>query len=573
MQDYSANSLKTNSKAWDFYRLQKYDDCLNEIAAILGKDRLNPDANYLAALIFYSVYRFDEARMHLDVAKLSTPKKTEYLELEKEMKFYFPNLDDYIEKRLKKDQDCISFIQVHKLRQSFIPSLTIGDLIIEIDQLWSIENYFKEKSASTLFGDGPSDYRAFQEDIIENGFLRVVCPVCGSHCISQNSYPVFYHLHTNPTFYEFSCCVQYYAIVGFPTSRLMGLYVEGENQHLIIGYLPYNSESVLGEVFRQDYGQHHFRQLIAAFNLLRETFSREMEQYRERKDRKITLLYGFQRNMSHFIREEAFYVAQFLSNRTSVDILLSGGSDYFGMSDLIPIAPKIRFRGHDYHRMFNLFPQALKLGAFALRLSGEQYDSRIWRRKLLELAKKREFRQLEKFYKEIGSNNRIIWLTIRGGPRRWVNQVAGLTQLINNLAHEDDELLFALDGIPGDRGLVTEIINKVASPENCIDFTRLTLTQSLVMFDNSVTFVMPYSNANVFPYLSDKPGIFHGTRNMSDGNIKMSNADFRADSNYIGGDKVVGDHPQQFDYNLDVPKLVSMTLETYRNCLSQVEAS
>jgi hypothetical protein len=103
----------------------------------------------------------------------------------------------------------------------------------------------------------------------------------------------------------------------------------------------------------------------------------------------------------------------------------------------------------------------------------------------------------------------VVWLTLRAHNRKWVDEGAHLSRLVEAVTEKYPRAAFVLDGMGDVRGSADEILQTDA---HIIDAVGRSFTEALACFSLCDSYVMPYSNSCALHMVDPRPGVVHGLK-------------------------------------------------------------
>jgi len=350
----------------------------------------------------------------------------------------------------------------------------------------------------------------YVRQLVEEQRLSAPCLQCGQPVESHESYPVFACEFFAPVFYRFSCCVEFYVIVGFQPARLVGLFIPGEMA--IISAFDY--DNVLARMY---YGPDTFLKHVHAFYALQSKYLRQVFDYRQTDSPKpLAISCAYVNNISHHVREEMPLVYKLVKSEGHLPddaTVIVGSKDTLDLGDLLgcedSVVDSTRLPGGHLGAGEVLFDHIVSQKLFLTRAGCLEHIPAGLSEAVMSRARQLGREQITSEGRWLDSHSPLIWLTLRGNYRLWREQRQGLAQVVQQVRTRYPEAGFILDGSMGDRALGDEVLADLGAPEHVTNCMGMGMLASLALFERIDAYLMPFSNANFFPVVVPKPGVMH----------------------------------------------------------------
>lgn len=336
----------------------------------------------------------------------------------------------------------------------------------------SLNNFTKR------IGKVTHDNKEFQNRIIKDGYAYAVCPISGKILKSNQSILVEYSV----VFYRFTGAIVFYLITG------------NLGAGLIKDSLYFPSYNLLVRYENEYYGFHpkhltHLKAIILSNSL---AFFHYF--YNQNKVNKVCLLIGHS-NFAHYLWNELSGLYRLKQNN-----LLKNIEQFFvlreplgSISQIFPEISIEKIRYLEPERTLKtlnvsvLHPnQSLPLEVFTTIAEqnnffvnvGDKFIPNGLTRTIYRIALQNTNIEVKKKIKSAKSTCfPLLWISIRTQDRTWLNQVEGLTQIINSLAQKFPKLGVVFDGfsLPADY-----ILNSIDLDEQSLEMQLVKTEKEIV---------------------------------------------------------------------------------------------
>ena len=373
-----------------------------------------------------------------------------------------------------------------------------------------IVRYYNEASNTEDYEDVDYGVKTYIIDALAVQAMRSYCLECGKEIHSSESYPIFISGFGSPIFYRFSCCLDYYHIIGFQPPSLMGIFIPESRS--VLSFFNYDHP-----VARAHWSTGVFTRNVTGLYAMLSKHQGLVSRFRaSRAERKLCLAVCFCCNLGHQFREELPMLYKRLTlvgdadptdyilgpyQFLSVSTMLQGGNLICSYDDRDPaqLADEV-FRDALYRDRFMVLPCSADHIPDSMAAG------------VIDSAEAEESRFYDSICREVGSRNPVIWFTLRSHMRYWVDQLDGHEQIIRRVKEKYPDAAFIMDGMERERPLVQQLMGRFDDNSFIYNCAGTNVRQALLIFRLATAFVMPYSNSAFLTMILPKPGIFHGIR-------------------------------------------------------------
>lgn len=407
-------------------------------------------------------------------------------------------------------------------------------------------------------------------DALQQGAMVSFCLGCGRVVRSDRCVPVLIDLFFFPLLYRFKCCLTYYLIHGCQPPAAVGLYLPA--QDTVISFFNYSTV-----ISRLDWGYEKFSVLIESFKRVQVLQGAELNAYLDSPHpAQLTLCLGFNPNAGHQVREELGVYQKLLAPPPMdepVDVIV-GPSDYFEAGQWLGPAARIRrLPIQTIHDTGNaLLTEVLDKHLFLLRLGTHAHMPASLEQTLRARCEQREQALMALVKPMLAPFFPRVWITLRSHSRVWVNQVDGLSLLMEAILMAFPNACFLIDGLEREHSTLSRIAQHFSYVDRIFSFIGADLLRGLSLFTCADMYVIPFSNANLMPMIVRRPGILYGQRGwIPEGEaLLVPREDAIPGQHVVGwrvstGDPKLDDNPTRANYDLPLAELVEKALNVARS--------
>jgi hypothetical protein len=418
------------------------------------------------------------------------------------------------------------------------------------------------------------EFRLYQENIVETGYIYTVCPLSGKILRTNQSFFI-HHMNAIPIgIYRFVGQQLFYLVfTGFPF-HVIEIYFP--NQSLIINFSNNHNVALNNTIF------------LSEFKALVVTYWRQVKHYIEDNQKKpVANVLGWMSNWGHYIWNELSYMQYYYNQKKlgKINKFLVKSNRGFSIDDIYPEVQTAFLETGD-----QLFKEILEQNVFAIRIADvlqikEEFADRLYHacqgkctQDFLE-----QVNQAKKHFPLI-----LIW--IRSHYRVWLSQTEGIANIINRLSAEFPNLGIIFDG--WGRG---ESYDQSATIE--IERVNETIQQILPLIDQKIYiynsngsmnfekavwsraidfYIAPPGSNLTFPiWIGGKPGVVHGT-NLSQDEFVTNHWSSAVRENAVDAvalqpDEITSENPLIYNYNMDWQRIYDEIVNLIRQKKSNEE--
>lgn len=399
---------------------------------------------------------------------------------------------------------------------------------------------------------------AYQQTILETGYILSLCPICGKVVKSNQSFCISLHAHEQPIFYRFNCCQEFYLIDGRSIRARMGVYIPARK--LVVSFIDYKAYPH-DEIY---YSKDVFDSWVSTFLSYVKRNKGKVEEYTSNGPKKTALLCCFTRNHNHHLFDE-ISALQFIieNNRLRKDIiLLKGPCDSFDVSGIFPELGSnktLSFDGSKQYLSSSIFNAVVENNLLATKVffTGplqEKVAQRIYYAAYDKCSE--EFMSL---VRESANGFPLIWITLRSHNRSWISQVEGIVNIIKEFHSEFPDCGVVFDGVKKEQKVLNDILQSLPSEIRYYDALSCKFHETIVWSKFITFFIAPRGNGCLFTTIANKPGILHTHTEWSHGPGKKPGEPYCVDRREncvlavpVKGDTIYEKNKDVFTYDYDL---------------------
>ncbi len=297
----------------------------------------------------------------------------------------------------------------------------------------------EQLSSQKKFHLGLPTYRdsLWQQVVIENGYAYTYCPLSGQPLKSNKSFVVSMRGYVF-LLYFFEGKEPFFLVSGSIYGFEYGVYYP--NLNICVQYYNCIPEITLADT-------------VLEFKSLTRNNVQLVEEYLSKNQKNGNLLInGVSSNMAHHVWQELTGL-HFLSSTLlteKINFFLFGPHDYFNMAAIFPEINKSRIirLNESPDQLFSLTLLLNTTSCFCFHPK----ITKVLQNRIVEVATKYSSPETTRQIKHLKKKYPVIWFGIRSNYRRWINQIEGISSVINSLHKDYPNLAVILDGwsrVPG----------------------------------------------------------------------------------------------------------------------------
>ena len=346
--------------------------------------------------------------------------------------------------------------------------------------------------------------------LLECGKAFCPCPVCGRTLVSDQAFLLRQPELHFVTAHRFVCHEEFYLFKTMPI--IIGLYLPA--RELFVSAQPRSMD--MRYMF---YEERELRGLIGRFRLLCLRRLDGVREYARPVPKKRLALCGNWVNFGHHVRNELGGIQALLDAglpEIFADSLITL-SDIFEVETLFPELPgPRRLPPGDIHRQaFEAFRIPVDHGLLPVMIHyGGPFQESL-ARKVFAMAEQR----CRTFALELAAAVRrhcpVVWVTLRS-TRAWISQNEGFIRLLGRLHARFPTLAVVFDGLDEERGRMREIMAGLPRQLPVFDALCLNRFETIHLARHIDVHVSPLGSGATFMGIVNKPGVFHGGKDICD---------------------------------------------------------
>ncbi len=366
--------------------------------------------------------------------------------------------------------------------------------------------HFQDMEPNLPHADWRHGVYRFQIDLLQRGYLQSFHLETGRVITTRCSLPAHGDTVLNPVFYRFDDPEEHYLIIGFHPPRLVGFYFPKRKQVVSIMN---HAHPVLVQGWEP-------ARLAMSCRMLEELMhGRESEvaaYCADAENHRLILTQSFHPNVGHQLREEFSMLWKFFNENESATRILTGPFDILDLSQQLPaevLREDITLDESEAPWAVTFFDAVLERGLLVGRMGCNSHMPATMQVALQEGFRRRHPAELAQMRAELRDRWPVVWLTLRAHNRKWVDEGAHLSRLVEAVTKEYPHAAFILDGMGDVRASADEILQTDA---RIIDAVGRSFTEALTCFSLCDSYVMPYSNSCALHMVDPRPGVVHGLK-------------------------------------------------------------
>lgn len=350
----------------------------------------------------------------------------------------------------------------------------------------------------------------FDTTLLECGKAFCPCPVCGRPLVSDQAFLIRQPELHFVTAHRFRCHEEYYLFKTMPI--IIGMYLPG--RELFVSAQPRSMD--MRYMF---YEERQLRGLIDHFKLLCLRRFDGVREYARSTPKKRLVLCGNWVNFGHHVRNELGGIQALLDAGLSeifADFMVTF-NDIFDVGKLFPELPTPRQLTHgEFHRQaFEAFriPVDHDLLPVMIHYGGDFQE--VLAQKLYAMARERCRAFALELAETVRNHRPVVWVTLRS-TRAWISQNAGFAAMLRRLQASFPEMAVIFDGLEEERGRMRAIVAGLPPEMPVYEGLCLNRFETIHLARHIDVHVSPLGSGATFMGIVNKPGVFHGGRDICD---------------------------------------------------------
>ncbi|MCC3571016.1 MAG: tetratricopeptide repeat protein [Microcoleus sp. PH2017_40_RAT_O_B] len=374
--------------------------------------------------------------------------------------------------------------------------------LMEQDNLILEEIYIKNFSDDHEIHLASLGFANFQQSILRTGYIYSVCPISGRILRSNQS------LYLCSPGIHFGCQIAIYRFVG---SEIFYLIMASCHPQIKLGiYLP---QRQLAVKFR-----NYPVNLKVCIDDLKSKIVANWQDFKyyvsNNEPKEVVGLSGFIYNVGHYFWNDLSGLQDLcesgeyhqlkgvaVADNSFIDI-----NDYFPElisnninKTLVPIQENDKD---------TLFKAILKNNWMAFNITSPCIQEKLANR-LHDYARLKSTPSFLRTIEESKKHFPLLWITLRSHHRRWLSEVEGITNIINELYKDYPNLGIIFDGHPREKPNVEKILNNISSNINTYNGVECLIHETLAWVHAIDLFIAPIGAGSIFTTIANKTGVFH----------------------------------------------------------------
>ena len=344
--------------------------------------------------------------------------------------------------------------------------------------------------------------REFQQTIVENKYMYVVCPLSGQIVRSNHS---FYIPGGNTIVYRFVGQEIFYLVVGGFTGEKVSVYFPKFNLNI---YLP-NTKFINSWVTNNTI---HLLQsyMVSNWKYVKNYLASTTE-------KPVVDIAGVASNLGHYFWQDITGAYYLLENNLleKIDYFCVGKDEYLSLSSIFPEIPSqkiVKIPKSSLEEQFRFF---IENNYVCLRIV-DNFIKESLKERIYQTARTLCSQEFLDSLERVKENYKLLlWINVRTHNKSWISQTKGYALIINNLREKFPELTIGviIDGTPDAAGCAEDIISKLKPEIKVYNTLGCPLAESIVWAHYIDVYVATIGSGLVMTsWLSDKPGVAHGDR-------------------------------------------------------------
>jgi len=357
----------------------------------------------------------------------------------------------------------------------------------------------------------------FQISLVESGKIKAICPFTGKTIYSNHSFFI-----GGINSYRFLSQEIFYLIIARPLAEKCFLYFP--QKELIISLV--SDSEPLSNIHQND-------RLIQKINFLKTSLVFNWQQtivYINTHQKKTAVIVDDIPNIGHYLWNYLSGIEKIFQYKQldNIDKFIITDSQFFGkISDLYLNINNTKIQ---YIKRPEILQETLKNNYFVIKLGHVTIQENLAKR-VSEYSWNKSSSSLKKDIETSKQNFPLIWITIRTDNRSWVNQVEGIANIIQKLAHDFPHLGIVLNGfaqpehgivgkqnqliIEQEKEIAHQIQSLISKDINVYNIIGCMMHESVVWANAVDLYLSPWGASLVtIAGIANKPGIIHTNKQV-----------------------------------------------------------
>ena len=366
--------------------------------------------------------------------------------------------------------------------------------------------HFQEAIPDLPHADWRYGVYRFQIDLVQRGYLQSFHLETGQTITTRCSLPAQGDTVLNPVFYRFEEPEEHYFIVGFHPPRLVGFYFPKRKQVVSI-------MNHAHPVLQQGWEPARLAMSCRMLEELMRGREAEVGAYcADEANHRVVLTQSFHPNAGHQLREEFPLLWKLFSENPAAATVLTGPFDHLGLASQLPeevARESISLDESEVPWAITFFDAVLERGLLVGRMGCRSHMPAAMQAALQTGFRRQHPAEHAQMRAALRGRWPVIWLTLRAHNRKWVDEAAHLSRLIEEITTQYPDAAFILDGTGDVRANADTLLQTGA---HIVDAVGRSFTEALACFSLCDCYVMPYSNSCALHMVDPRPGVVHGLK-------------------------------------------------------------
>ena len=344
-----------------------------------------------------------------------------------------------------------------------------------------------------------NETNAFQQSIVETGYIYSVCPLTGMVLRSDRSFYIQHAPGLPVLIYQFHSTEIFYVIVGTWSGGKIGIYFP--RLELVINWPNEWSGWVTSE------------KIINEFKARAVSCWRQFTSYvSNEKTKEVVAVVGNVSNLGHYLWNQISGLYYLYENDLlqKIDKILIGSNEYFELESLFPeIPPEKIVRLSDNNSFFRAI---LDNNYFAVQVTHLSIKDVLAARIQTAAINKcsQSFRENVEAAKK---HFPLIWINLRSHNKAWISQVEGYANIITKISDDYPGMAVVFDGFPTEKANMEQIQALISPNVKVYNALECPLHETIVWAGTVDTYIAVIgSGLTLVTWIANKPGVAHSDR-------------------------------------------------------------